>query len=194
MRRHLPEAVLLAFAVTACTGGANPPPSRSQTPIALPSPEALNATRTEHLPTDRYELPEFSAAGFQALLRELRGTPVVVNFWASWCEPCLEEGPHLAAAAREFGDRVQFLGVDIMDDRASAQFFIRQFNWPYPSVFDPLGAIQSSFGFLGQPVTVFYDRDGETVSLIEDGFEVDQWSGAIPRRTLFEVVEDLANS
>ena len=187
--------MFLALVATACTGGQDPAPSPTETGVVLPSPEALNATKAPLLPTDRYELPELSAASFRDLLGQLRGTPVVVNFWASWCGPCREEGPDLADAAREFGDRVQFLGVDIADDRANAQLFIRQFNWPYPSVFDPSEAIKSSFGFLGQPVTLFLDRDGEIVTIMrEDVGEVDHWGGAIPRETLFEVARDLATS
>jgi thiol-disulfide isomerase/thioredoxin len=180
--------------LAACTGGAPPTPSRSAGVTVFPSPDALNATTAPLLPTDRFELPEVSPATFQDLLSQLRGTPVVVNFWASWCQPCREEGPHLAEAAREFGDRVQFLGVDIQDERTLARLFIREFGWPYPSVFDPAEAVKNSFGFVGQPVTVFFDREGERVTLRHAGFEVDHWGGAIPRETLLRVVERLAGS
>ena len=191
------SARILAVALgifAACTGGDPPSPSPSPGVTEFPSPDALNATTAPLLPTDRFELPEMSPATFQELLGQLRGTPVVVNIWASWCGPCREEGPHLAEAAREFGDRVQFLGVDIQDERPLAQLFIREFGWPYPSVFDPGGAIKNSFGFVGQPVTMFLDRDGERVMLRHAGFDVDHWGGAIPRETLLRVVERLAGS
>ena len=113
------------------------------------------------LPTDRLALPRIDPAGYHTLLAELRGTPVVVNFWGSWCGPCIEEAPDLAAVAREYEGRVQFLGVDILDAREPARDFIRRFDWPYPSVFDPTGAVRDSLGYVGQPITIVYDRGGE---------------------------------
>ena len=113
------------------------------------------------LPTDRLALPQIDAAGYEAILAELRGSPVVVNFWGSWCGPCIEEAPDLAAVAREYEGRVQFLGVDILDAREPARDFIRRFDWPYPSVFDPTGAVRDALGYVGQPITLVYDRRGE---------------------------------
>lgn len=113
------------------------------------------------LPRDRLELPELDFEQFRALLGELRGTPVVVNVWASWCAPCRAEAPGLARLAREFSGSVQFLGVDILDDRASAREFILEFDWPYPSIFDPAGEIRDRLGYVGQPITILYDRAGE---------------------------------
>jgi thiol-disulfide isomerase/thioredoxin len=113
------------------------------------------------LPDDPLALPRVDPVGFRAILADLRGAPVVVNFWGSWCEPCLQEAPELAEVAREFEGRVQFIGVDILDAREPARGFIRRFDWSYPSVFDPEDAIKTDLGFLGQPITLVYDRRGE---------------------------------
>jgi cytochrome c biogenesis protein CcmG, thiol:disulfide interchange protein DsbE len=113
------------------------------------------------LPTDPTAIPEFTLADYRHALAELHGTPVVVNVWASWCGPCREEAPLLAAAHRTYGDRVQFIGVDILDERGSARAFMREFGWTYPSVYDPSGEIRDGLGLLGQPVTLFYDASGE---------------------------------
>ena len=156
---------LLAALATAC-GGAGAP---DEAPEAAPK-----------LHEDRLELPEYEPDGFRALLRSLEGTPVVVNVWASWCGPCRVEGPHLASLAREYEGRVQFLGVDILDNREAARDFILELDWPYPSVFDPQGEIRDSLGFLGQPVTLVVDREGEVV------FE---WSGAVSEEQLREEIE-----
>lgn len=115
------------------------------------------------LPQSPGELPEMDPATFRALLAELRGTPVVVNVWATWCPPCVEEAPHLAEVSEEYEGRVQFIGLDILDDRPAAREFIREYGWTYPSVFDPRGQTRDALGYLGQPVTVIYDRDGEPV-------------------------------
>lgn len=126
-----------------------------------PAPPEAQSRSTSLLPEDRVELPEFGFEKFQALLQELRGTPVVVNIWGSWCPPCVVEAPDLAVVAREFEGRVQFVGVDILDSREPARDFILDFDWPYPSVFDPDGEIRDGLGYVGQPVTVIYDRRGD---------------------------------
>ena len=86
---------------------------------------------------------------------------MVINIWGSWCGPCLAEAPDLARVADEYKGRVQFLGVDINDLPAPARNFIRRFGWPYPSVFDPPGAIRDALGLVGQPHTLVFDATGE---------------------------------
>jgi thiol-disulfide isomerase/thioredoxin len=105
-------------------------------------------------------LPEFGVGRFQALLAEVQGMPVVVNVWGSWCPPCRAEAPELAVVSREFDGQVQFLGVDILDRRQEARRFIMEFDWQYPSVFDPDAEIRDWLGYFGQPVTIILDRQG----------------------------------
>ncbi|HET8526624.1 MAG TPA: TlpA disulfide reductase family protein [Actinomycetota bacterium] len=121
-------------------------------------------TATGRLPSNPYALPEFDKAAYDKMLARQRGTPVLVNIWASWCGPCRQEAPLLSAASRTYGDRVQFVGVDILDARDSARAFMHESGWTYPSVFDPSGAIRNGLGVLGQPATLFYDADGKLVS------------------------------
>ena len=130
------------------------------------SSPALNATHAALLPTTAPGLPTFDKQKFQQLLAELRGTPVVVNIWASWCGPCRQEAPLLAEAAKTYGQRVQFLGVDILDSIGGATAFEQEFHIPYPSVFDPTGSIRDGFGFLGQPDTIFFGADGSRVATL----------------------------
>jgi len=133
------------------------------------------ASTPARLPTGPTALPEYTLADYRHALEELRGTPVVVNVWASWCGPCREEAPLLASANRTYGDRVQFIGVDILDERGSARAFMREFGWTYPSVYDPSGAIRDGLGLLGQPVTLFYDASGEVVNT---------WTGPLTQEAL----------
>ena len=183
---------LEASASRRAPGAATATLSDASSETAQPTaPSALNATAAPLLPTGRFELPELDAATFRALLAQLRGTPVVVNIWASWCGPCKLEAPDLAAAARRFGRRVQFIGVDILDQRSRARAFIRSHGWLYPSVFDPTGAIRTDLGFVGQPDTMFFDRSGRQVTLSAGGSTVRAWTGPITRRALETILRQL---
>jgi cytochrome c biogenesis protein CcmG/thiol:disulfide interchange protein DsbE len=93
---------------------------------------------------------------------DLRGRPAILNFWASWCDPCREEAPAFARAAREH-DEVAFLGVNILDGREEALEFVEEYGIPYPSVRDASGAIAKRYGVNGAPETVFLDPQGNVV-------------------------------
>ena len=140
-------------------------------------------TATGRLPADPFALPEFDKAAYERMLARLHGTPVLVNIWASWCGPCRQEAPFLAAASRTYGDRVQFVGVDILDARDSARAFMRASGWAYPSVFDPSAAIRNGLGVLGQPATLFYDADGALVK---------RWLGPLTEQALTSNLERIA--
>jgi cytochrome c biogenesis protein CcmG/thiol:disulfide interchange protein DsbE len=109
------------------------------------------------------ELLGGGAAALQARMRALRGWPVVVNKWASSCEPCRAEFGAFQRAAVRFGRGVAFVGIDSGDvPRGNGLEFLSSFPVPYPSYYDPSGQLgvevtDSSF----VPVTVFYNRRGE---------------------------------
>ncbi len=105
-------------------------------------------------------------AAYKARLRGLHGYPVVVNDWASWCQPCREEIPLFSRAAARFGKRVAFLGVDAEDNPAAARTFLRERPLPYPSFSDHSSAIAAlQGGAAGYPRTAFYDRRGKLAFL-----------------------------
>jgi thiol-disulfide isomerase/thioredoxin len=165
LRTAIVATALVALA--GCSGGGDPEPTSAG------SSPAIRVVDAELLPATVDELPATDVATFEQLLGQLRGTPVVVNFWAAWCEPCEREMPRLAEAAREHADGVQFVGVDILDNRADAQAFIQRFDVPYPSLFDASGDVRTSVGSIGQPVTVFYDADGSTVAKVDGELAAD---------------------
>jgi len=92
------------------------------------------------------------------------GDIVVVNFWGSWCPPCRAETPELVRVANATRDQgVKFLGVDVRDNRASAQAFVRDYSVPYPSIFDPDNQTLLDFRGLppnAVPTTFVMDRRG----------------------------------
>lgn len=169
--RILGLSLLLVLVASACSAG-EPAPDTSHSPIP-----AANASDAALLPTDTKALPDTTPDELDALLAQMHGTPVVVNFWGSWCTPCREEMPRLVAAAASYGKSIQFLGVDLMDTKEAGRRFIDEFEVPFPSLFDPSpnGSLRNHLGYLGQPVTVFYDSDGEKVA---------DWEGAIPQKEL----------
>ncbi|MGH3032751.1 MAG: TlpA family protein disulfide reductase [Gaiellaceae bacterium] len=106
-------------------------------------------------------------------LAELRGTPVVINFWASWCVPCREEAPHLARFDREMKERARLVGVDFQDVKSDALAFIREFGWRFPNRSDLNGALASRYGLVGLPTTYVVDADGRVAKALssEQTFE-----------------------
>ena len=108
-------------------------------------------------------------AAFKARLAELRGHPVVVNKWASWCGPCRAEFPDFQRSALKYGKRVAFIGVDGNDNHGDALKFLKQYPVPYPSYEDGDGKIaQVLNATVAFPTTVFYDRRGN-VSYLHQG-------------------------
>ncbi len=101
--------------------------------------------------------------GGQTTLEQLRGKPVIVNFWASWCYPaCYEEAPALEASWQAYRDRgLVVLGVDIQDREADARGFIERFKLTFPNGADPQGKISIDYGVYGVPETFFVDRSGK---------------------------------
>jgi thiol-disulfide isomerase/thioredoxin len=103
-----------------------------------------------------------------ATLRSMRGEPVVVNYWATWCEPCKVEMPRIVDASEKYSGRVGFLGVNVEDDVQAAEEFVRRYKIPFRSVADPQGKIRRDEKVLGLPVTQFYDADGK-LALVHQG-------------------------
>jgi thiol-disulfide isomerase/thioredoxin len=114
-------------------------------------------------PAPRVELP--GLRGGRVRLADLRGRPVVLNFWASWCPPCLAEMPEFERVHRRLGDRVTFLGVNQRDQAQAAERLARASGVTYALATDPAGRVFDAFGGLGMPTTVFIRADGTVAEI-----------------------------
>lgn len=120
-------------------------------------------------------------------LDDLDGQIVVINVWGSWCGPCRAETPGLVRVANDTADQgVQFVGIDTRDDVASANAFVKNYQVPYPSVFDPTGEALLPFGSVipsaAIPSSLIIDRDGDVAARV---------IGAIDEATLAGILDDL---
>jgi thiol-disulfide isomerase/thioredoxin len=158
-RALLPAALAaLVFTLGACgsndSGGK--PPDYSQLEKKAPPPLA-----------DLYKqgdaVIEGSSDDFQAQLDRLKGYPVVVNAWASWCGPCREEFPVFQDASAKLGTKIAFLGINTADQKPAAETFLDERPLPYPSYLSDGWDLTDAFvpGVRALPKTAFYDETGE---------------------------------
>lgn len=116
------------------------------------------------------QVPEFSMPLFERYqprfgpefsLSENLGKPMVINFWASWCEPCKYEAPVLEAGWREYGGEVLFVGVDTLDQKPEdARAFLETYGLSFPVGRDTGNKISIDYGIFGVPETYFVRSDG----------------------------------
>ncbi len=149
-------------------------------PILSPSTRAL---LREGAPAPEFTLETLD--GRPVALSDLRGKAALINFWASWCPPCLEETPALIAAYDELkrtNPNVEFIGIGTNDDRANLEKFVENNRIPYIIVEDPDGKVSDAYGVLGMPTTVFIDENGVVRRI---------WNGAIKKEQVIEIMRGI---
>jgi cytochrome c biogenesis protein CcmG/thiol:disulfide interchange protein DsbE len=160
--RRFAGAALCLLVLAGCGSSADPKP-------AAPIPQAKLAGAAPPLAALHRQANKLlggGTEGFKARLRDLRGYPVVVNAWGSWCGPCRAEFPHFRNQGVKRGKTVAFLGVDVQDSDADARDFLREQPVPYPSFRDPDQKIATLFHAVqGLPSTAFFDKRGRLAYL-----------------------------
>jgi cytochrome c biogenesis protein CcmG, thiol:disulfide interchange protein DsbE len=108
---------------------------------------------------------------FKEQIEALRGHPIVVNKWASWCGPCRFEFPFFQRLAKKHGKTIAFLGVDSRDSKEEARDFLEEYPVPYPSYYDRKGKVARLFrGDRAFPTTAFYNREGDLAFTKQGGY------------------------
>jgi cytochrome c biogenesis protein CcmG, thiol:disulfide interchange protein DsbE len=128
-----------------------------------------------------FDLPALSGTG-RVRLADLRGSVVVVNFWASWCAPCQDEAPLLAQiSAAERPNGVRFVGVDARDVEDDARAFVRRYGLNYPHGRDHGADVADRWGVTGYPETFVLDRAGRAVQWFAGPVDGDALRAAIAK-------------
>jgi cytochrome c biogenesis protein CcmG, thiol:disulfide interchange protein DsbE len=156
-------AALTAALMLAGCGAAQPKnaaPSRTAVSAAFKGAPAPLAS----LHDQANKLLPGSTAAYDMRIAGLKGFPIVVNKWASWCQPCQTEFPVFQRASVAFGKQVGFMGIDGKDQNPAAAAFLRKFPVTYPSYVDPHEDIARSIHAETYfPQTIYYDRNGKIV-------------------------------
>ena len=143
----------------------------------------LTATGTDLPSQERlvpFTLEEVREGHDPVSLAELRGRPVVINFFAAWCIPCREELPLLEATHQRLGDRVRFVGIDTRDSRSQAQDLLRETGVTFPAGYDPKGVLVDRYRLgRGLPATLFLDADGVLVEQVLGQLDRERLDAAI---------------
>ena len=152
------------------------------------TPPPGGTTRTS-IAAPEFMLSQLNGEG-EVSLSDFEGSPIVVNFWASWCAPCRVEMPHLVEAHERYKDEgVRFIGVAIQDTNEDALAFIEEFDVPvddgYVMVTDPDGEATIDYGVGGLPVTFFIDRDGTVHT---------RWAGVVNGAILDERIAEITGT
>ena len=132
--------------------------------------------------------PEFlvdDINGTPLSLSNYRDSPVILNFWASWCPPCRDETPHFEKISRLYREKdVVVIGINVQDDLASVNEYINEFDVTFINAMDKNGRIMVDYGVTGLPVTFFLDREGMIIG---------RWVGSIGEASLESRAEALEN-
>jgi cytochrome c biogenesis protein CcmG/thiol:disulfide interchange protein DsbE len=137
--------------------------------------------RGETPPAPTFRLDRLDRPG-KLSLTAYRGRPVILNFWASWCEPCKEEAPMLQRVWEEGrDDGLVVLGVNAQDFERDARRFVRRYGLTYPIVHDGPGSSLGRFGLTGFPETWWIDREGRLVGYVQGEFTQEQLDANVER-------------
>ena len=161
---------------------AEPAADTAAEPTAEPEPEVMG-------PVMRNMAPDFISyddAGNAVSLKDMRGKPVVVNFFASWCGPCKMEMPYFDEFYHEYGDQVTFMMVNLSafgnDTKENGKKMVEEGGWTFPVYFDSDGDAAMKYAIRSMPTTIFVSPEGELMG---------RHTGVIPRDSLEKTIQTM---
>jgi thiol-disulfide isomerase/thioredoxin len=146
----------------------------------VPAPEQSASAQGQAsvgAPAPNVEMEAFS--GEQVTLTEFEGTPIVLNFWATWCPFCVAEMPDFEKVNQAADGQVQFIGVNLQDDGGAAKDLVDETGVTYLLTRDPQGVVYSAFGGVAMPTTVFIGADGVVDEIVTGALTEGQLSNKI---------------
>src|SRR2546423_4192042 len=132
-------------------------------------------------PAKTFTLDDVRAGRPPVALEAFRGRPVVLNFFGSWCPPCVRELPALEAMAQRYRGRIQFVGVTFNDTRDSARGLLDRSGVTYPAAFDAKSDLAYDYGIQGMPTTLFIGPDGNLLEGKKGEFSEPQLQSVLDR-------------
>ena len=166
-------SVAVAGAASGC--GSDEPDSAAPSDAAAKRALAGSPAPLAAVHAQANELLDGGPKAFEERLAELKGYPVVVNKWGSWCGPCREEFPYFQAQALERGKQIAFLGVDVQESKAEAKTLLDEYPVTYPSYWDKDLKVSAVFnGVAATPATAYYDRKGKLAYLHQGVYSSEQ--------------------
>ncbi|MBY9082470.1 TlpA family protein disulfide reductase [Paenibacillus sp. HN-1] len=147
-------------------------------PLLAAAIEAANPS-SESRPEPGFRAPSFSTNGDDGTVYKVDGVrdkAVLLNFWASWCDPCKAEAPELNRIAEKFGDRLEIYGINVTsyDNIANAQRFADKYKLSFPVMYDIKGDIFEKYNGAVFPTNVLVGRDGVVAEVILGGITAEQ--------------------
>jgi len=162
-------------------------------PLALP-PES-NPTGRDTSPQEGRAAPDFrleTLGGGTLRLSVLQGKAVLVSFWASWCQPCRSELPHLVAAYDRYRQEgLEIVAVNLQEDEDTIAAFVEEFGVQFPVVIDRSGDVADEYRVIGIPTSYFIDRSGVVRSIYTGPFVGQESRQAIEESDLAKRIEEI---
>lgn len=163
-------AILLLFSLAACADEATEPAETTASPDHTHTEEDAERIAA-------YDFTVYDKDGKPVKLSDMKGIPVVLNFWASWCPPCKAEMPDFDEIAKQYEGKVAFMMVNLTDGQSetldSAKFFISSMGYTFPVYFDTTSEAAYVYGIQSIPTTFFIDSDGYLVAYYEGSMDGD---------------------